>query len=81
MSEIKLTVNIPTPITITNDQLLKILEKALRVDDYTLIDDVLHRYDRVSHNDYDYVPVKVEHEYQKNIVKKLKLLAKFKEVL
>ena len=81
MSQIKITIDIPTQITLTHDQLIMSLSKALYLDGYMLKDDVLYEYTRVSYDDYDYVPIKIEHDYQKNIVRKLKLLAELKAFL
>ena len=81
MSQVKITIDIPTQITLTHDQLIMALSKALYLDGYMLEDDVLYEYTRVSHDDYGYVPIKIKHDYQKNIVKKLKLLAELKAFL
>ena len=81
MSKIKITIDIPTQITLTHDQLIMSLSKALYLDGYMLEDDVVYEYTRVSYDDYGYVPIKIEHDYQKNIVKKLKLLAELKAFL
>ena len=58
MNKISLQTYIPTTVSLSNEDILKVLEKALGIEGYKIIKNILHSYERVDYSEYDYVEVK-----------------------
>lgn len=80
MSKIDITVNVPTRISLTEDQIFNSLEQLLDIKDYSLIDGKLYRYDRTSHNGYGYVHVPINTQSNQAIFEKVEAFVKLKEL-
>lgn len=71
MKKTSLQINIPFNISLTNEDILEALEKALDIKDYKIMNNILHCYERTSYSDYDYVPVSATGSHIDSIIKKV----------
>ena len=70
------TVKVDQTFELPNNLLIKVIRDRIHLGEYSLIDGKLHRYERISWDDYEFIPVNDLNEETENKIKSVLMAIK-----